>query len=251
MESNGEKLRDYVIFPKYILSALRNGKITQNEYDLYAYLRHSANPYGITPVSLSALEDRYRYRGWSKNYINKLILSLRKKAYLGYPKRSGCRGEFEVRFPDFITPSKHITRLSDDQGSNLDSSERSPRLHVVSPRPEIEKEHDIKPIAEVIAHRVRGSYTDIENIPKGNRLFKQSPNSFKPKNYEEEVCREIALELREDSMAFLLGTKHKHGFRSIQRAWGIYCQDIPDKAAIQNKAAYFNAILSNLLKESQ
>lgn len=256
-EDNLRKLDQFVPFPRSVLTARKDGTLTPNEYELYVFIRHSANPYGITTVSLEGLTADFRHNRWSKNQINKILLALKRKRFLDYPKRSGRHGSFDVRFPQFCTPDKHITRLKDQSAPSLTRSEppipaeARPRSYRESPRLEEEKEHNLKPVSELVANRIRSSYNDNENIPRDSRFPKQSPQSFKAENHQEEVCREIALAIGEDSMAFLLGTKHKHGFHPIERAWGVYRQDIRDKSVIQNKAAYFNAILSSLLKKDQ
>ncbi|MFZ2907749.1 MAG: hypothetical protein WA014_01200 [Minisyncoccia bacterium] len=257
-EDSFRKLEQFVPFPRSVLTARKDGTLTPNEYELYVFIRHSANPYGISAVSLEGLQADFRHKkGWSKNRINKVLIALKKKRFLHYAKRSGRHGSFDIKLPQFSTPDGHITRLSEasvpplTRSNAITQAEVRPRLHRESPKLEEEKDNEIKPVSEVIANRVQGSYTDTENIPKDNRFPKQSPGSFKPKNYEEEVCREIALAVGEESMAFLLGKKHKHGFIPIEQAWGIYKHDIRNKREIRDPRKYFNTLLSNLIKEAQ
>lgn len=253
--ANRELLTNFVPFPRSVLSSRRSGSLTPNEYDLYMFTRHGANPFGVASVSLEALEADFGRRGWEKNYINKLLLSLRSKRYLHYLRRSGRRGTFEIFFPEFLTPTGHITGKSWEnvEGEVIPKAISSSEVRANSTKESPKSANEVLPISEHISKHhaagVRTPYTDTENIPKKNRFFEQSPNSFNPNSYEEERCKEMALALGETSMGFLLGTLHKHGFPLIEHAWGIYRDDVKNKNQIENKAAYFNRVLSNLLEE--
>ena len=105
------KLQNYVIFPRQLASDYRNRVITLDELSIHNWLRLNANLYGSSTTSLSDLSnDLFRGRK-SENYINKLILSLKRKRYIYYKSRSGCRGSFEVKFGDFRLPTGVVTSL--------------------------------------------------------------------------------------------------------------------------------------------
>lgn len=257
MTSSG--LKDFVPFPRQVLADRKSGKLTPNEYELYMFVRHGGNPYGVASVSLEGLFADFSHHKWKdKNYVNKLLLSLRSKRYLHYDDRTGRRGSFEVRFPEFFTPTGGTTRLPDDAKTSEDrrlvpdpittGSEVRQSITPLSPRSDVKKDGEIRSVGEIILAKGRGPYTDTNTDKENNRSlkssFKNTPSSFKPTGHKEETCRSIALELGEASMDYLLGILHKHGFDVIEGAWGVYRQDVKDKGAIRNKPAYFNKIIA-------
>jgi hypothetical protein len=73
-------------------------------------------------------------------------------------------------------------------------------------------------------------------------------SEFIPTSYEEQFCWEIACEIGEEKMDFLLGTYHKHGLGVIEEAVGEYRKmSEKKKREIENIAAYFNGIVETLL----
>lgn len=260
----GTGLEPFVPFPKQVLSDRKSGKITPNEYELYMFVRHGGNPYGVTSVSLEGLLADFAHHRWKdKNYVNKLLLSLKRKRYLHYDDRVGHRGSFEVHFSQFATPDGHITRLHDDtpppENSGLlrtptsTKSEVHPSITPPSPRLNVKKEQGMRSIGELLISNGRASYTETDTNKRNNRFIKKkseiTPTSFVPTTHEEEECKRYALELGEASMRFLLGKMHTHGFDVIEGAWGVYCHDVPDKSKIRNKRAYFNKILTQRIEE--
>ena len=265
MNMKNEKLVNFVPFPRKDLSDFRAGVITPNEYDFYMRLRHSANPYAITTISTGGLVAEFHDRKWSENYITKLLLSLKKKSFIHYDSRNGRRGSFNIKFRDFLLPSGAVSKLQVMEKSGLGRGEdggqdnsQSEEEQTIPPQSQSSKE--IKDsigalVQQMSSNKVRGSNNDTEtnNEKETNRISKQlrenvSVERFKPTSYEEQRCWEIALELGEEKMDFLLGTLYKHGFGVIERAWGIYDEKPQnEKAMVLNQGAYFNKIISELL----
>jgi hypothetical protein len=258
------KLDSFVPFPREVFHDLHGGKITPTEYDVYVRIRHAANPYGISTISLEGLLADFGYRGWKdKNYLNKILLSLRRKSYLHYPLRSGHRGSFEVRFPQFSTPDGVLTKAK--SGGEGDVVRGQTHAQVVAPS-EVRQSMtthsqsftSIKTLLQKApkqnsAEKGSAAYTDTdtenENKYRSKKYWKKTPvDGFEVASHEEERCKEIAIALGEPSMDFLLGTLRQRGLRIIERAWGIYCEQ-SDKEKITNKAAYFNKIISSLTAE--
>jgi hypothetical protein len=254
---NKKLLTDFVPFPRQILSARKNGELTPNEYDLYMFVRHGGSPYGVSSVSLEGLEADFSHRRWTKNYINKLLLSLKSKRFLSYPERKGRRGSFEIRLPQFATPTGGITTARIDppadrvRGYELLSSEARPKSVSESPNLNHRDSSGLKRISEFRLEDVRTSYIETDTKNRDNRYPNQPPKSFIPSNYQEERCKEIALELGESSMSFLLGALRQHGFALVEQAWGRFSHDLTNKSDIRNKGAYFNTIVQKLAEEKR
>lgn len=257
-------LTDFIPYPRQVLADRKSGKLTPNEYELYMFVRHGGNPYGIASVSLEGLLADFSHHDWEgKNYVNKLLLSLKRKRYLHYDDRSGRRGSFEIRFPEFATPTGGITHLHDDvptpEEKRLVSTPITIKSEVrqsytpPSPRLEVKRDGEIRSIGESIHNKDRDPYTDTDTYKENNRPLKRdskiAPRQFRPSSHEEGKCQEIAIDLGEESMDFLLGTLHKHGFGVIEGAWGVYCHDLSGKTEMRNKRAYFNKMVSQRIED--
>ena len=80
MKNNNEE--SWVSFPRKIRRDRLDGNMTPSEYELYVWMRHGADPYGMIVISLEGLVADFSHRAWGKNHLNKLLLSLREKRYL-------------------------------------------------------------------------------------------------------------------------------------------------------------------------
>jgi len=106
-----QKLANYVIFQRKIAADYRDEIINKDEFLIYTWLRLNADPYGISVTSLSSLGQDLFGKEKTENSINKLLLSLKRKKFLFYKKRTGSRGSFRIHFGGFILPTKAITSL--------------------------------------------------------------------------------------------------------------------------------------------
>lgn len=98
------KSEGWVNFPRYITSLFREGIINLAERNLYVWARLNANPYGIYSTSIEQLAFDVFNGKKTGNYINKLLISLKKKGLIWYKRRQGFKGTFEIHFDDFLTP---------------------------------------------------------------------------------------------------------------------------------------------------
>ncbi|MBU1165237.1 hypothetical protein KKA15_06815 [Patescibacteria group bacterium] len=266
------KINNFVIFPRIIKSDYLEGKITRDEYFVYSWLRLSANPYGICTIGLSDLKnDLFRGRG-SVNYVNKILLSIKRKRYIYYGNRKGRRGTFEVNIGDFLLASGKISNLdrlfkqekvrSSDTTTPITKSEVIPEVKSASQRLDEQKKQLNKgDYATDDDKQVRGDNNDndnknyIDSIDRSN--FNNSSNgnnnenytipldSFCPDSKEEERCRFVARELGETDMRFILSCLKKYGINIIERAYG-RVKETPD---VDNQRKYFNKVVKNLGEE--
>lgn len=250
-----DSLRDFVPYPINVLDARQDGVITPSEYDLYMFLRHSVSRYGTINISFEGLTADLKHRGWKKNTITKLLGALNDKRFLHYTPRPGRGGTFKVLFPEIRTPTGRITRVpstkhTKKQNIGTTTPQERPRLDVENPRLVVEKATDPQHISRLLPYRVPGSHIDTDNNKRNNRYLEVSPSQFRPQNYEEQRCKDIAIELEERSIGFLIGILRKHGYPPIEKAWGIYRHDVK-KSAIRNPRKYFNKILMQVVEEQQ
>ena len=82
--------------------------------------------------------------------------------------------------------------------------------------------------------------------------FKKIPiSSFVPTTYGESLCKKIATELQEPHMNYLLSILKRYGHSLIERAWGLYRETQSMGQSIRNPPAYFNGIITNLIKDNE
>lgn len=257
----------YVIFPKHLASDFKSGKLTPNEWKLCMWLRLNMNPYGITSTGVSAIQDDI-FVGVSKNYIEKLLLSLRSKRYLYFEDRQGRRGSFEVRFGELITPDGTILSIkhyfdgkeviSENQTKPAENTQVDNKLRDGSHKLMEQKEQLVKRFSiNSDSHQVRSSYNEhdtehqIEN--HDNTLKKSfkgtSVRDFQPTDSEEERCKEIAEKVGEEYINPLRSVLRKNGFWVIEKAWGLFREAKQNGKVIGKPAAYFYGIIKKLLNE--
>ncbi len=110
MKSKATDTFTFITVPRHVASDYRNGIISRQERDLLCWLRCSANPFGIAPITLESIAEDCFPRGVTLNYVNRILLSLKRKRYIYYEPRSGCRGSFEVHMDEWPLPREDKTR---------------------------------------------------------------------------------------------------------------------------------------------
>jgi len=258
------KLENFVIFPRSILDRLRRGELSRNEFMALCYIRLSGNPFGIAVASLENIRNDVFRGKVSLNYCNKLMLSLKRKRLIYYEERSGRRGSFEVHLGDWSLPNKEVKTLDHFFGQEPVRGEGK-TLSVVSqtsPAPSQSLEGMKQQLVERLSmnsalHSVRPSYTDTETDieTNGNREAHNGinpdrlvrVNEFVPMKQEEEACWKIARALGEEHINPMLALYTKHGINVLLVACGLLQEDA-QKKQIENKGAYFEAIVKRLVE---
>ena len=88
----------------------------------------------------------------------------------------------------------------------------------------------------------RSQKNDNEKENKNNRSTRRPVRSFSPRSFEEEKCLEIARYLEEVDMSFMLSALKRYGLPRIENAYEKLKRT--PSGTIENKGAYFNALLS-------
>lgn len=253
-----QKIEPYVIFPRYIPSDFKSGKLTPNEWKLYSWLRQNMNPYGITTTGVSSIQDDI-FNGVSKNYIEKLLLSLRRKRYLHFDNRQGRRGSFEVRFGDLITPNGVIVSIAhyfDDREVISEDTSKFGGGEQVGNNTDVES-HKSKEQKEAEVNRFSATPETPQVISPYNEYNTENINTtspfkgipvvdFHPQTNGESVCKRIALELKEEYINSLLKILRTDGFSRLEEAMEIYREHKAQGKKIEKSGAYFHGIIKSL-----
>lgn len=262
----------YNTIPHYIAADYRSGKLKLNELMLLLWLRAIGNPYGFATTSLDALRDDI-FPELKKNTVNSTLLKLRQKQYVYYELRQGRRGSFDVHINHWQTPkggyktldkfftadSKGVKEAAESssqesypQASSSEDSQKLAgqnqklremksglinRMSVNSesrPIRSYQHEHDTE-------HQI-DNHDTLEKI-SFKRTLDYQPN---PDSYEENECKRIALELKEEYINPILSILRKDGFRRIEQAWGIFREHKAEGKQMDNPARYFQGIIKKL-----
>jgi len=267
-------MKDFVMFPRKIRDDYINGKLTKNEFDVLVWVWINTNPVnGYFTADYKALEREFQNRV-SYDNIRKIISSLRKKQYVSFLDHKGRRGSFSLyplNFPlargriqtlEYLKNKQSITTQSlskEQKNTNLNNNFNNAYHNFREAKKELIRGFSM----DNLNSQITTSYNDNDNKnnnkivdenflkESANRFAsneKMSVNTFYPKTYEEQRCKEIAQSLGETDMNFILSRlKSKNGgFHLIERAWAIF-KEIPQEN-IQNPRKYFNKLIRNLNK---
>lgn len=268
--SGNNKLDSFVTFERKILTALRSGEITPNEYFVYGYIRLSGNPYGVATTSFENIRNDIFLGKVGISYCNRLLLSLKSKRYIYYDDRRGRRGSFEVHLGDWILPSKEIKTLdaffdgSQVRGLAVTKSEHPSFDNQNLPPPSKSFSYglsNIFPSFPVCSsdNELRTPYNDTDtekNTNKdrgdfslnGKRIWELKPvSSFNPTTREESRCKDIASGLGEEYINGILALRKEHGIDLLEAAYGICKEDMARSKRIKGGwGAWFTGIVRQL-----
>ena len=250
---------DFIRLPRSLKELYLDKFLLLEEFIVLVWLWFGANPKtGRINVSYESLSKDFQKR-YSKNQINKIMLGLKRKKLIWYPRQQGRRSSFNVDIQNYpLSKGKHrdITELFNDNSGR--SSSRSESNNPAEAPAEVEtswqklkteKKSLIKRFSTPFNNDSGRSYNndnEKENYNKNrsdfNKIYDRvGLEEFRPKNYEEQRCYEVARELGEKDMKFILSALKKYGLPAIERAYN----NIKERPAgsIENKGAYFNELL--------
>lgn len=264
----------FIPFGRYLTEHYRGHKITYRELELYLWMRLHANKFGIADISTGKiLDDLHHFK--SVDYITKTLRSLRRKRYISYQDRKGHRRSFDVRFDYWLGEGGIVWTLGNEgryelRGENLSSNSTemdvTPRSDTQTPKLNGQEQAENNALPAVV---VRGDKNDKE-IEKENRdyssstplrekkTWKEIPTlGFKWKDDNEKRCYEIAIEVDDEYMDYILSRLyHKYGgIEVIEEGYKRFEEGM--RAADNNlddigiTAAFFNHFLEGALSDNR
>ncbi|MBU2265381.1 hypothetical protein KJ784_04350 [Patescibacteria group bacterium] len=254
---------DFIRLSRSIRTAYLDGLLLLDEMLVLFWLWINANPKtGRFMTSYESLSKDFQSR-YSKNVINKLMLELKRKKLIGFPKQQGRRGSFFVDIQNYPLSTggfkdiekEDVQNSGRNSDANIPSNDAGSSAEDEDIRQKLKEQK--KQLAEGFsvgssAHAGRSRNNDNENesynynekiISDSQRIEIRFPVSkFDPENHEEERCKQIAEYLGEKDMRFILSVFKKHGLDDIEYVYN----EIKEKEEsgkgkpIRNRAAYFN-----------
>lgn len=245
---------DYVKLPRSIKTALVDGYLRFEEYSVLVWLWINANPrIGKAHVSYAGLSKDFKEK-YSKNHINRLMLALKRKKWIWFPGQQGRRSSFHVDianyplsnggFVDLENRNKQKFGRSDSGIDKQSLAEVPTEVSDVRQKLESDKSALIERFSFGSQSSLgRSSKNDNENENKNKRSNRGRPvREFTPKSYEEQKCWEIAQELGEKDMTFILSALKKYGLARIEETFRSVMEQPSEK--IRSRGAYFNKLLT-------
>jgi hypothetical protein len=264
-----QKPKPYNTIPRYITEDFLDKKLTRNELILYLWLRAIADIKGFTKASIGDIRDDM-FPKVDVNYVQKLLLSLRRKKYLYFENHQGRRGSFRIEFGDWLLKDKVIKSIEHrfDKSKVIgDASQEDHQEPVVDQELVVASQNLMEQKDQLIkrfslnsdARQVRSYHNEHDNehhIENHDTLVKNSfkgtlVRDFNPKldSYEENECKRIALEVGEKYIEPIINVLRKDGFRRIEQAWGIFREHKAEGKRMDNPPAYFQGIINTLRKQ--
>ena len=250
----------FVRMPKKIQMDYKNGAISYDERCILIWLFLEADYVnGAKYTSYQSISDDLNGK-YSKNHINKIVLSLKRKKYLYFNCQKGRRGSFKISISNYPLPSGGFTSFESLSNKNLCRGQNDASVINQSELPEevsingqnlenMKKDLAIGFSPGYINKISRGSNnTNIKEnkIIDNEKSFNEGipVKGYLPRGSDEYRCKEIAIELGESDMRFLLSRLKKHGIGTIEKAHGLLKEE-KAKGNIQNPRKYFNKLIDD------
>lgn len=276
MTNSQSKIPDFVALPRYLTNHYIKRVLTKPEYEVLIWIWNNTNPYnGLFNTSYGSLIADLHF-GIEESSMRKIVSSLRKKQYIHFKDHKGRAGSFPIypvnfrrtdgliQTKEFFQRQKEIQTqpqpkliLNDKSGSNSDTqshnlntaisglsnhfSTRSQFGKAATPYNYNKKDNKLMPSSSGSdgAHKEYRGRDITKTIP---------PDTFTPKDNEEELCWIITQNLAGTDMRPLIIPLEKYKFAFIEQTWDEF-QKLPrDKD--KNPADQFNNFINDKAKQA-
>lgn len=170
-----EDNQTYLRLHRYLMDDFLNHELTFDEMILLIWLQWKANPVnGTIHISYAGLVADFQNR-YSKNHINKIMLSLKQKQYLWFLRQMGRRGSFIVELHYYPLSDRDFKDISHRFG-------QSPGKDSVVP-PTASVKTQARVLAEVAKSRQKfpSNYTPLD-ISLSSSIFNTAGRGSKNEN---------------------------------------------------------------------
>jgi len=252
---------DYIRLPRSLRELYLDKFLLLEEFIVLIWLWMKANPkIGKADTSYEALSKDFHEK-FSKNKMNKIMLELKRKKLIWYPRQQGRRSSFNVDIQNYPLSGGGYRDLSDlfkNNSGRSDSNTNNPNpAEALAEVKEIQQKlkSNVLPLnkpridtQESELGRSRNNENEKENKNYKNRSVSSKEigvDNFKSASSEEIECEAIAIYLGERKMNFILSALSKYGIEVVRKA---HREVIKRQDVIKNRGAYFNRMVENFSK---
>lgn len=249
-----QKVSDYAFISRKLKRDFLAGKITWNEFNIAMWIWINANPVnGEFHTSYRSLVEDTR-GNIRYDAIRKIISSLLKKQYIYFVKHKGRTGSFPIWTIGFYLSCKQFVTWEgmENKHSVTSTEQASPKENTSLENKLGGDNHNRGDIKEPAQDKFMGkppnAITTANNDIDENENKKSiidSPvrvSTFEPTNSNEQRCKEIAMELEEKDLRFILSALHQYGLPHLEQRLGLLREALK-KGKIKNKRKYFNSLV--------
>lgn len=216
---NNESKKFFTIVPNYIIE-----HSTVYELAIYTYLKRVA---GENRTCWESANNIGRKLNADHKTVRKYLKVLLKKNLI---EKVGIRGK--------TRPSAEYRIVKIWELNSTHYQEKDKGNYTLSQR----KGNESPNIGEITPFDKVSFGNKEDNDKKMNYKERSNLNNFNPKSREEYMCLQMAKDLNEESMDFILSALRKYGFNAVERAYNDV-KELARTKEIKNKGAYFNEIL--------
>ncbi|NQU99876.1 MAG: hypothetical protein HQ538_04010 [Parcubacteria group bacterium] len=261
MNTKKNLIKNRVYVQREIGTDYVDGKINKNEFYVLMWVLLHTNPYqGHFTADYRAIEP-----SGTINYdsARKIISNLRKKGYVLFSNHKGRTGKFHIYPIDFLLTNGNIQTF--EYIKDKMNSTNKLQLHSKVSNKKSRTNHNIEAMKKDLVSRfsankqeakITTTYNNNDNENNNDNIdskktFKRiDPNTFEPRNAEEQRCKDIALELGETDMNFILSCKRNYGVNIIEKARGDIKEAMANGVDVKNLGGLFNSVVKELGEKS-
>ncbi len=250
------KINNRVFIPRKLAEDFLAGRLTSSEFFVLIWLWLRANHIkGSTNTGYMSLVENLRNQ-IKYPAMRKIISSLRKKRYINFANHSGRTGPFDIYPIGFFLANKKILNWKEiEQKLKITASPQPPVFEDAEPENSLDDtNHNLEFENEQSKGQFRNKPPNVFTAPdndtekdknKKSTIDKQvRANEFAPRNSDEQRCKEIALELRETDMKFILSALRDYGLPHLERCLGLL-KEKEIAGGVKNKNRYFNHLVKH------
>jgi hypothetical protein len=251
------KVKNRVFTPRLLADAFSDKNLTFSEFVVLTWIWLRADYVkGYFSTSYRTLVENLR-GNIKYDAMRKVVSSLRKKRYINFANHKGVTGSFPVYVVGFYLANKQILNWEDTEKKlAITTSSQPPAFEDTDPENNLEgvnhnSEHENEPAQGKFIGKPPNTFTTPNNDNEKNKNKKSiigkpiSVSTFDPGSSDEQRCKEIAIELEEKDLRFILSALHTYNLPHLERCLGLLKEEMA-KGNIKDKRKYFNSLIRTI-----
>jgi len=248
------KVKNRVFTPRLLADAFSDKNLTFTEFVVLTWIWLRADYVkGYFSTGYRTLVENLR-GNIKYDTMRKVVSSLRKKRYINFANHKGVTGLFPVYVVGFYLANKQILSWDDtEKRLAITTSSQPPAFEDTDPENNLERaNHNLKDGNKPVQDKFKGKPPNTFTTPnndnekeKNKKLIIGKPisvSTYVPENSNEQRCKEIAMELEETDMKFLLSALRRYTLPHLERCFGLLKEEMA-KGGVRDKRKYFNRLV--------